>query len=102
MLLKEKGHPADLAGDPRHGAAAEAEGDDAVKITFAPERSRDLPLVVAACRSSRRPFTRTRNFEDATLEPPLGSGPYQVGRFEAGPLHRVRARAGLLGARTCR
>ena len=83
MLLKEKGHPR-LSQAIRFMAAAEAEGDEVVKITFARERSRDLPLVVAGLPIFSQAFYGTRNFEEATLEPPLGSGPYKAGRFEAG------------------
>ena len=35
------------------------------------------------CRSSRRPITRRRPFDESTLDTPLGSGPYKVGKFEA-------------------
>jgi microcin C transport system substrate-binding protein len=82
-LLKEKGHPL-LSQAIRLMTSAEAEGDDVVKVTFAPERSRDLPLVVAGLPIFSEVYYRTRNFEEATLEAPLGSGPYKVGRFEVG------------------
>jgi microcin C transport system substrate-binding protein len=83
MLLKEKGHPL-ISQSIRHMAAAEAEGDDVVKIAFARERSRDLPLVVAGLPIFSEAYYRTCNFEESTLEVPLGSGPYRVGRFEVG------------------
>ena len=35
-----------------------------------------------ACRSSRRSIIETRPFDKSTLDTPLGSGPYKVGRFE--------------------
>src|SRR5206468_7287252 len=68
----------------RFMTSAEAEGDDIVKVAFAPERSRDLPLVVAGLPIFSEAYYRAHNFEEATLEPPLGSGPYKVGRFEVG------------------
>ena len=82
MLLKEKGHPL-ISQAIRFMAAAEAE-DDVVKITFEQQRSRDLPLVVAGLPIFSQAFYGARNFEEATLEAPLGSGPYKVGRFEVG------------------
>ena len=47
QCLKEKGHPR-IAQTIRLMTSAEAEGDDTVVVTFAPERSRDLPLIIAA------------------------------------------------------
>ena len=82
-ILKEKGHPIihqlmrDLTG-------AEAVDDTTVVVRFAPRRGRDVPLFVASCRSSRAPITRRRPFDESTLDVPLGSGAYKVGRFEAG------------------
>jgi microcin C transport system substrate-binding protein len=65
-------------------SSAKAEGDDVATVTFAPERSRDMPLVVAALPIFSESYYRTRDFEAATLEAPLGSGPYKVGRLESG------------------
>ena len=64
--------------------SAVAEGDDTVVVTFAPERSRDLPLTVAGLPVFSEAYYRNRDFEASTLEAPLGSGPYRVGRFEVG------------------
>ena len=81
--LKTKGHPiyrtilADMIG-------AEAEGDDVARVTFAPTRSRDLHLIVAGMPIFSARWYATRDFEASTLEPPLGSGPYKVSRFEQG------------------
>lgn len=83
MILKQKGHPR-LSQTIRLMLAAEAEGDDVVKVTFAPERSRDLPLVVAGLPIFSEAYYGQRNFEESTLEAPLGSGPYKVARFEQG------------------
>ena len=55
-----------------------------VVVTFAPERSRDLPLTVASLPIFSEAYYRNRDFEASTLEAPLGSGPYSVGRFEVG------------------
>jgi microcin C transport system substrate-binding protein len=45
-ILKEKGHPT-FRAVLREVAAAEAEADDVLRVTFTPQRSRDLHLVVA-------------------------------------------------------
>ncbi len=81
--LKEKGHPR-IAQAIRLMERAEAEAPDVVRITFSPGRSRDLPLIVAGLPILSEASWRGRDFEAATLEAPLGSGPYRVGRFEVG------------------
>ena len=82
-LLKSKGHPR-ISQSLRLMSGAEAEADDLVRVTFAPERARDLPLLVAGLPIFQAAYYRTHDFEAATLEPPPGSGPYRVGRFEVG------------------
>jgi microcin C transport system substrate-binding protein len=82
-LLKEKGHP--IIGQlTRDFLGGEAEDDATVVLKFAPKRARDVPLFVAALPIFSRAYYSTHNFEETTLEPPLGSGPYKVGRFEGG------------------
>ncbi|HEY0571419.1 MAG TPA: ABC transporter substrate-binding protein, partial [Enterovirga sp.] len=82
-LLKSKGHPR-ISQSLRLMSGAEAEADDLVRVTFAPERARDLPLLVAGLPIFQAAYSRTHDFEAAMLEPPPGSGPYRVGRFEVG------------------
>ncbi|WP_298952514.1 extracellular solute-binding protein [uncultured Methylobacterium sp.] len=82
-VLKEKGHPR-LSQVLRDVVIAEADGDERVIVRFAPGRSRDLPLIVAELPIFSEAYYRTREFEASTLEPPLGSGAYQVSRFEVG------------------
>ncbi len=82
-LLKEKGHPS-ISQVLRDLADAAAEAEDLVLVRFAPGRSRDLPLFVATLPVFSAAYYGARDFEASSLEPPLGSGPYQVGRLEAG------------------
>ncbi len=82
-LLKEKGHPV-FSQALRHVAGAAAEGEEVVRVDFAPESSRDLPLQVAGLPIFSEAYWSGRDFEAATLEAPLGSGPYRVARFESG------------------
>jgi microcin C transport system substrate-binding protein len=82
-ILKEKGHP--YVSQPlRSFVVAKAEAPDLVTVTFAPKRGRDIPLLVAGLPIFSRAWWATRDFERSSLEPPLGSGPYKVGRFEVG------------------
>ena len=53
-------------------------------LKFAPRRARDVPLFVASLPIFSRAYYATRNFDETTLEAPLGSGGYKVGRFESG------------------
>ena len=81
--LKEKGHPT-FRLILRELTAAEAEADDVLRVQFAPNRSRDAHLAVAGMPIFSAAWWQGRDFEAATLEPPVGSGPYKVGRFEQG------------------
>jgi microcin C transport system substrate-binding protein len=82
-LLKEKGHPI-IGQMMRDFLGAEAEGDTTVVLKFAEKRARDVPLFVAAMPIFSRAYYSSRNFDETTLEVPLGSGAYRVGRFESG------------------
>jgi microcin C transport system substrate-binding protein len=82
-VLKEKGHPI-ITQLLRDFAGCEAADDTTVTVRFAPKRARDVPLFVAGLPIFSRAYYSKRPFEESTLEIPLGSGPYEVGRFEAG------------------
>jgi microcin C transport system substrate-binding protein len=82
-ILKEKGHPL-ITQSLRDFIAAKAEDDVRVTVSFAPGRARDVPLFVAGLPIFSRAYYATRPFDQSTLEIPLGSGAYQVGRFEPG------------------
>ena len=82
-ILKEKGHP--IAQQMlRDFADAEVLDDGSVVVRFAPNRARDVPLFVASLPIFSRAYYANRAFDETTLEVPLGSGPYKVGRFEVG------------------
>jgi microcin C transport system substrate-binding protein len=82
-LLKEKGHPI-ATQFLRDFLGAEATDDATVVVRFANNRGRDVPLFVAQLPIFSRAYYAKQPFEETTLEIPLGSGPYKVGRFEAG------------------
>lgn len=79
--LKDKGHPL-IQVQLRDFIKAEAPDDATVIATFAPDRARDVPLYVAGLPIFSKAYYATRSFEESTLDVPLGSGPYKVGRFE--------------------
>src|SRR6266487_2336685 len=81
--LKEKGHPIaqQLLGDL---VDAEASDDATMVVRLAPNRARDVPLFAASLPIFSRSYYSKRPFDETTLEVPLGSGPYKVGRFEPG------------------
>ncbi|GIQ71985.1 ABC transporter substrate-binding protein [Bradyrhizobium sp. RD5-C2] len=79
--LKEKGHPL-IQVQLRDFVKAEAPDDATVVLTFAAGRARDVPLYVASLPIFSKAYYATRPFEESTLDAPLGSGPYKVGRFE--------------------
>jgi microcin C transport system substrate-binding protein len=82
-ILKEKGHPI-IAQLLRDLEGAEAMDDATVLVRFAPKRARDVPLFAASLPIFSRTFYAGRKFDETTLEAPLGSGAYKVGRFEPG------------------
>jgi microcin C transport system substrate-binding protein len=82
-ILKEKGHPI-ITLLMRDVVGVEAENDETLAIRFAEKRARDVPLFVAALPIFSRAYYSKRPFDESTLDIPLGSGPYRVGRFEAG------------------
>ncbi|RDV04456.1 extracellular solute-binding protein [Undibacter mobilis] len=81
--LKEKGHPiiTQLLNDLDK---AEAEGDRVVVARFKPGRGREVPLFVAGLPILSKAYYAKKSFDESTLDIPLGSGPYKVGRFEVG------------------
>ena len=80
--LKTKGHPMILQ-QMRDMVKAEALDDATLVVTFAEKRARDVPLYVVSLPIFSKAYYATRPFDESTLDIPLGSGPYKVGKFEA-------------------
>ena len=82
-LIKDKGHPgyrlqlADVEG-------AEALGELTVKYTFTGPDTRDLALRVAQLPIFSAAYYAEHEFDQTTVEPPLGSGPYRVADVNLG------------------
>ena len=81
--LKEKGHPI-ITQLMRDVKGAETSDERTVVVTFAPKRARDVPLFVAGLPIFSRAYYAKQPFDQSTLEVPLGSGAYKVGKFEVG------------------
>lgn len=62
----------------------EADGDHAVVMRFKAGRARDVPLTAAGMPIFSKAFLARHPFNQSSLEPPLGSGPYKVSRLEQG------------------
>lgn len=81
--LKSKGHPFYRAYY-KNVVKAEKVGERRVKFTFEGGINRELPLIVGQLPVLPKHWYEGRDFERATLEPPLGSGPYRIERVDAG------------------
>jgi microcin C transport system substrate-binding protein len=79
-----KAHPA-FATPLRDVAKAEAIDAHTVRFTFSGDNLRDLPIIVASGLPivSKR-YYETVDFYKPSLEPPMGSGPYEVGPYKPG------------------
>ncbi|WP_438278866.1 extracellular solute-binding protein [Nitrobacter sp.] len=80
-ILKTKGHPL-ITQQMRDMVSAEAADDATLVVTFAAKRGRDVPPFVAGLPIFSKVYYTAHPFEESTLDVPLGSGPYKVGRFE--------------------
>jgi microcin C transport system substrate-binding protein len=82
-VLKEKGHPI-IQSLMRDFEGADASDDRTAIVRFKANRARDVPLFVAGMPIFSRAYYGRQPFAESSLDVPLGSGPYKVGRFEAG------------------
>jgi len=79
--LKTKGHPL-IVVQMRDLVKAEAPDDATLIVTFAEKRARDVPLFIVSLPIFSQAYYATHPFDESTLDIPLGSGPYKVGKFE--------------------
>lgn len=89
--LKAKGHP-NIRAQLRDIASATAVDAHTVRFDFTGELARDLPLVAAGLPILSKTYYATREFDQTTLDPPLGSGPYRIGEFNQGSFVSYRRR----------
>ncbi len=95
--LKAKGHPIirQFLRDFQDAQAADAA---TLVVRFAEQRARDVPLFLATLPIFSRAYYAGRPFDETSLEVPLGSGPYKVGRFEPGRFIEYQRVEGWWGA----
>ena len=81
-LLKEKGHPIFRLA---YSQITHVEIINPQEIAFFfAQPQRDLPLVIASLPVFSKKYYQDHDFSAVTMEPPLGSGPYQIGKVIAG------------------
>ena len=76
----------------------EKAGERRVKFSFKPGDNRELPLILGQLPVFPKHYWENRSFGETTLEPPLGSGPYEIASFEPGRHVSYRRRADYWGA----
>jgi microcin C transport system substrate-binding protein len=81
--LKAKGHPR-YQLSLRDAASATALDAHTVKYEFQGENTRDLPILVATLPVLSKAYYTANDFLKESLDPPLGSGPYQISDFRQG------------------
>lgn len=82
-ILKSKGHPS-ISQALQSMTEAVAEAPDLVRVSLTKERGRDMPLVIAALPIFSKVWWKDRDFEQSTLDAPLGSGAYKVKNMDVG------------------
>jgi len=82
-ILRDKGRP-NHRGYYSKVARAEKIGEHAVRFDFGKEPDRELPLILGLMPVLPRHAIDPDKFDETTLEPPLGSGPYRVAKVRAG------------------
>ncbi|MSO68728.1 MAG: ABC transporter substrate-binding protein [Alphaproteobacteria bacterium] len=63
---------------------AEDLGERRVKFSFSGGENRELPLIIGQLPIISKAYYTAHKFDETTLQPPLGSGPYKVSKVESG------------------
>ena len=81
--LMEKGHPFYKY---YYGDVLEVvkENDLKVRFNFKGKTNKELPLIVGQLPVLPKHYWEDKNFEETTLDIPIGSGPYKINTFDAG------------------
>ena len=82
-LVSDKGHP-QYRQYYHDVTKVEKTGPRAVKFTFRSAGNRELPLIVGQLAVFSKAYWSSRQFDQVTLERPLGSGPYKLGELSPG------------------
>ncbi len=62
----------------------ERPADDKVRFNFTKEANQEMPLIMGLMPILSKKYYSAHEFEETTLKPPLGSGPYSVTKVEPG------------------
>lgn len=81
--LKESGHP-NFTQSFRKVAKVEALSPVLLRVDLDGNHSRGLIFEVVDAPIFSETYYQSKDFTASTMEPPLASGPYKIGRFEAG------------------
>ena len=81
--IREEGHPT-LRSYYADVESAEALDGRTARFGFREGSGRELPLVIGQLAVLPRHYWEGREFAETTLEPPLGSGRYRIGRVDNG------------------
>lgn len=76
-LLKEKGHPSYKIAY-RDVKSVIKISDHEVKFLFATNKNKDLPMMVASLKILPKHYYENRQFDETSMDFPLGSGPYRI------------------------
>jgi len=82
-LLREKGRPNHRTYFSKV-AKSEKLSDRSVRFTFDAAGDREIPLIIALMPVLPKHATNADTFENTTLAPPIGSGPYRIGKIDPG------------------
>jgi len=82
-ILKTQGHPT-IRQSLRDFDSAEVEADDVLVVRLKKGHSRETALIVVGQPIFSAAYYSKHTFDETTLEPPLGSGPYRVDAFDQG------------------
>lgn len=81
--LKTAGHP-QLRDTLRELVKAESPEPGILQLTFSGRQNAAVPIAAVGMPILSRAYYTANAFDASTLTPPLGSGPYRIGRFDVG------------------
>ena len=82
-ILRSKGHPFYRFYYQNFETVTKL-GERSLRIDFSEGENRELPLIAGQIAVLPKHYWENREFDKTSLEPPLGSGPYKISKFEPG------------------
>lgn len=90
-ILKSDGHPI-YRTTLRDVAEAKVLAPTRIQYLFEGDQLRDLPMTVAGLPIFSKAYYSEHEFDKTTLDPPLGSGPYEISGYQQGKFVSYRRR----------